>query len=66
MCSEFNQAFKQINLAAGPQEIRGLFLDLDEDGSGQISFDEFIHGFRGDMSTRRRQFLIRLFRSIDR
>ena len=63
---EFCQAFKHCNLAATQQEIRALFLELDEDGSGEVSFNEFIHGMRGEMSLRRRQFLIKLFRSIDR
>ena len=43
-----------------------LFLECDKDGSGEISFDEFLDLLRGPMSKRRREVLTEVFRGIDR
>ena len=63
---KFSGAFRTSGLAAAPQEIRALFIELDQDGNGTISFAEFVRGLRGPISPRRKQFLSNVFRAIDR
>ena len=39
---EFCTALSKGGLAPSPQDIRALFIEMDKDGNGDISYDEFI------------------------
>jgi calcyphosin len=43
-----------------------LSLPLDQDDSGSISLDEFLYGIRGTLSPRRRSFVERAFKLLDK
>lgn len=62
---EFQAAIVASGLAPTPQDIRALFLELDTDGTNSISYSEFIRTMRGELSTRRREIIVRIFDGID-
>jgi Ca2+-binding EF-hand superfamily protein len=39
---EFKQAFRRLNIQLTNEEIRELIHALDQDGDGQVSYDEFL------------------------
>ena len=41
-----------MSALAAQAEISILMAEFDEDGDGQISYDEFLKGVRGEMSER--------------
>jgi len=45
--------------------VKGLFKSLDFDGSGEISFDEFVRVVVGDMNQFRRSLVERAFKTLD-
>lgn len=44
-----------------PAQIKTLFDHFDRDKNGQISFDEFVRGLRGDLNHRRKQLVLQAF-----
>lgn len=62
---EFCAALQKCGLAPSPQDIRAVFLDLDRDGNNQISYREFIHVMRGELSNARKSLIKRIFEAID-
>lgn len=47
---EFKKGIKDFQIDVDPKDIDGLFKAFDIDGSGQISFDEFIRVVVGPMN----------------
>jgi Ca2+-binding EF-hand superfamily protein len=39
---EFKQAFRRLNIILSNEEIRELISALDQDGDGQVSYEEFL------------------------
>jgi len=46
--------------------VKQIFKFFDEDGSGTITYDEFLFGVRGEMNTRREQMVLLAFDVIDK
>eukprot|EP01031_Cornospumella_fuschlensis_P036535 gene36535-44323_t len=64
--AEFKKAMKETNMSLSDAELRMLFDHFDVDGSGTISYDEFIQGFRNPLSARRLDLVQLAFSVIDR
>jgi len=62
---EFTKAINDFGVDIDPQDIKGLFKSMDIDGSGEISFDEFIRVVVGDMNQFRKSLVERAFRTLD-
>ncbi|XP_050024195.1 calcyphosin-like protein [Dermacentor andersoni] len=63
---EFKQGLHDFNLELSASEVDALFKDLDEDGSGTISFNEFLVALRPPMSAARLEHVQRAFYKMDK
>ena len=63
--NEFNRICKEYNIGLEDDEIRYLFNKFDIDGSGDISFDEFLKCFIGGMNQFRINLIKKIFEKID-
>lgn len=63
--SEFQKAMRECALDLSPEDCSALFMYFDKDGSGDIDFEEFLQGVRGDMSARRRNLVNMAFDVLD-
>ena len=50
---EFAKCMKEQKLGLTAPEVDMIFKFFDEDGSGTITYDEFLFGVRGEMNERR-------------
>ena len=47
------------------QEVEAVFQFYDRDGNGELSFNEFLRGVRGDMNPRRKALVQQAFQKLD-
>lgn len=62
---EFRKGIKDFQIDIDEKDIDGLFKAFDMDGSGSISFDEFIRVVVGPMNQFRTNIVQRVFNKID-
>jgi Ca2+-binding EF-hand superfamily protein len=62
---EFSKALGEAALSWTPEQHRALFAHFDRDGSGGISFEEFLGAVRGGLSARRKQLVLMAFEVLD-
>lgn len=62
---EFAKCISQCKLGIDPERVAKLHGAFDRDGSGRISYDEFIRALRGAMPPKRRQKVEHIFHCID-
>lgn len=58
---EFSKAIKEHTLSWTPEQVKLIFDYFDSDKSGEISFDEFLIGVRGELNERREQLVLMAF-----
>ena len=63
---EFLTVLNNYGLYPTSAESRSLFLELDTDNDGVVSYIEFLKIMRGELSQRRKDIITKLFNSIDR
>jgi len=63
--AEFTKTANEHAMMWSPAQVRAVFASFDRDGSGAISFDEFLIGVRGDMNQRREQLVLMAFEVFD-
>lgn len=63
--NEFNKALTDYKLGFTKAENAALFEYFDVDGSGTISYDEFIRAIRGPMSIARKKIVAQAFKKLD-
>ena len=61
---EFTKAVKEHTFTWTPEQIKLVFDHFDEDKSGEISFDEFLQGVRGELNERREQLVLLAFQVL--
>lgn len=52
--NEFVKAIKDYRVDIADNDIRRLFQAFDRDGSGELSYDEFLRSVRGPMNNARK------------
>jgi Ca2+-binding EF-hand superfamily protein len=52
--NEFVKAIKDYRVDIEENDIRRLFGAFDRDGSGELSYDEFLRSVRGPMNNKRK------------
>jgi len=62
---EFKYGFQDYGLILSNEEVQTLFMMFDKDGSGGISFDEFLVKIRGPMSKARMEIIKKAFAKMD-
>ena len=62
---EFNKALTDYKLGFTTAENAALFEYFDVDGSGTISYDEFIRAVRGPMNMNRKKVVAQAFKKLD-
>ena len=63
---EFRKCMNELGLTLSDSETRALFSYFDRDGSGNLSFDEFLVGVRGAMNPRRKGLVGIAFSRFDK
>jgi len=63
---EFCKALTDYGLGFSKGEQSALFSYFDVDGSGQISYDEFIRAIRGPMNMARKKVVAQAFKKLDK
>jgi Ca2+-binding EF-hand superfamily protein len=63
---ELQEGLDDYGLRMGPKDIALLVQAIDRDGSGALSFDEFMLAVRGAVSERRRRLISMAFDVLDR
>jgi calcyphosin len=58
---EFSKAVKEHTLSWTTEQVKLVFDYFDADKSGEISFDEFLVGVRGELNERREQLVLMAF-----
>lgn len=64
--AEFKKAMKECALDLSEEDSMALFHHFDVDNSGDIDFEEFLRGVRGDMSARRKNLINMAFDVVDK
>jgi len=64
--NEFRKGISDYGLVLEEEEVRGLFGIFDRDGSGTISFDEFLGSVRPPMNKSRRGLVLKAFNKLDK
>lgn len=59
------KAVNDFGVDIDPQDVKGLFKSMDFDGSGEISFDEFLRVVVGEMNQFRKNLVERAYRTLD-
>ena len=62
---ELTKAIKDFKVDLTNNEIKILFNLVDVDGSGEVSYDEFLRQIRGDMPPNRRKLVDQAFSKLD-
>jgi len=63
--AEFNKALTDYKLGFTTAENGALFEYFDVDGSGTISYDEFLRAIRGPMNMNRKKIVAMAFKKLD-
>ena len=64
--AEFTKAMRDYRISDSDAEIRQIFKAFDSNGTGEISYDEFVRAAVGEMNERRRQICAQAFAKMDR
>ena len=63
---EFKRGIAQFGLSFDEKDLMAMFQKLDKDGSGKISFDEFLQALRPPLGKSRKDLIHAAFRKFDR
>jgi len=63
---EFKKAMRECALDLSEDDCHALFVHFDTDCSGDIDFEEFLQGLRGDLSARRKNLINMAFDVVDK
>jgi Ca2+-binding EF-hand superfamily protein len=64
--SEFAWGLKENGHTLSPSEFERIFKYFDKNNDGAVSFDEFLHGVRGQLNPRRKAIVDAAFIKLDR
>ena len=59
--NEFVKAIKDYRVDIEENDIRRLYSAFDRDGSGELSYDEFLRSVRGPMNNARKALVAKAF-----
>ena len=62
---EFGKAMHDFRIGLNAKQITTAFGIFDRDGSGEISFDEFLRAIRGEMNDFRKAFCKKAYEIMD-
>ncbi|XP_077549314.1 calcyphosin-like protein isoform X1 [Haemaphysalis longicornis] len=63
---EFTKGLQDFKVFLSPAEVDALFKELDRDGNGTISFNEFLQALRPPMSAARLERITQAFHKMDK
>ncbi|GMI15003.1 hypothetical protein TrVE_jg10976 [Triparma verrucosa] len=63
--SEIKNGLIDMGIKISPQQLEDVFVFFDKDGSGAVSFEEFMEGLRGELSAERLLVINQAFDAID-
>lgn len=63
--NELTKAIKDFRVDLSPNEIKILFNILDNDGNGEVVYDEFLREIRGEMNDKRTKLVDQAFSKLD-
>ncbi|KAH7934830.1 hypothetical protein HPB52_001014 [Rhipicephalus sanguineus] len=63
---EFKKGLQDFKVFLSPSEVDALFKELDKDGNGTISFNEFLVALRPPMSAARLERITQAFHKMDK
>ena len=63
---EFRDAVASLDIVAPRECIDAIFDSFDDDGSGTISYEEFLREVRGRLSPMRQALALKVFNALDR
>lgn len=63
---EFDEALRYAGVFLTTPELHVVMRHFDKDGNGNVSFDEFLTGLRGQMNERRQAIVMQAFNILDR
>lgn len=62
---EFKKAMSDFRIGLSDAQVRVAFTCFDRDGSGEISYDEFLRSIRGEMNAGRKAIAQRVYKVMD-
>ena len=62
---ELTKAIRDFKVDLSPNEIKILFNILDNDGNGEVVYDEFLREIRGEMNNARKSLVDKAFKKLD-
>ena len=63
---ELSSGLQDYGISVSRAEVNMIYAHFDEDGSGSISFDEFLEALAADMSTRRVELVKKAYQKLDK
>lgn len=64
--SEFSKVCNEYRLGFGPQDVKNLFNSFDSNRNGEIDYDEFLRGVRGEMNEARKKLVGTAYKKLDK
>jgi len=62
---EFKKAMRDFRIGLSDAQVKVAFGCFDRDGSGEISYDEFLRSIRGEMNAGRKAIAARVYKIMD-
>lgn len=63
---EFKKAMHDFRIGLNPKQVGIAFDIFDRDGSGEISYDEFLRTIRGEMNEQRKELAMKAYKIMDK
>lgn len=64
--ADFTKTMRDYRISDSEADIRQIFKAFDTNGSGEISYDEFVRAAVGEMNERRRKICVQAFAKMDK
>lgn len=64
--SEFSKVCSEYRLGFGPQDVKNLFNAFDLNKNGEVDYDEFLRGVRGEMNEARKKLVGLAYKKLDK